>query len=55
MTKEELKQYLKENLTVRVYTSYDDNYVRVSLELEGEEISGDKDSVQVRIIDADHN
>jgi hypothetical protein len=55
MTKEELRkeiqQYIKENLTVEVFSSYDDNYVKVSLFLEGKLISYDNDSVMVRIDD----
>ena len=39
MTKEEIKEYLKENLEVEL--DGDSDYLRVSLKLEGEEISSD--------------
>lgn len=49
-SKEELIEYLKENLTVRVSVSHDNDYytngfrVSVKLALEGDEITSDSDS-----------
>jgi len=41
---DELKQYLKENLTIEIendYVSYEGNVIKISLYLDGEKISSD--------------